>query len=51
VSARRFRDLQATVDGGELVSLDPIDHVPRALQSPELQGIETDTVVPLRGDG
>ena len=51
VSARRFRDLQATVDGGEMLALDPIDHVPRALQSPELQGIEAETVVPLQGDG
>ena len=43
--------LQATVDGGEMLAPDPVDHVPRALQSPELQGIEVETVVPLRGDG
>lgn len=42
VSARRFRDLQATVDGGEMLALDPIDHAPRALQSNELQGVGAD---------
>jgi DNA recombination protein RmuC len=51
VSARRFRDLQATADGGEMISLDPIDHVPRALQSPELRGVEAEAAVPVLGDG
>jgi len=37
VTARRFRDLQATVDDSELTIAEPIDQIPRSLQTPELQ--------------
>jgi DNA recombination protein RmuC len=36
--ARKFRDLQAANGGEEIKQLEPIDRVPRMLQSPELTG-------------
>ncbi|MGE0704272.1 MAG: DNA recombination protein RmuC [Vicinamibacterales bacterium] len=38
VRARKFRDLQAAGSADELKSIEPIDRVPRVLQSPELTG-------------
>ncbi len=37
VTARRFRDLQATPDGAELPLLEPLDHSPRRVQAAELR--------------
>ena len=36
VKARRFKDLQAASNAEEIVRLEPVDRVPRALQAPEL---------------
>ena len=36
VKARRFKDLQAASGAEEIVRLEPVDRVPRALQAPEL---------------
>ena len=36
VKARRFKDLQASANAEEIVRLEPLDRVPRALQAPEL---------------
>ncbi len=36
VKARKFRELQASNGGGEILPLEPIDRVPRMLQAPEL---------------
>jgi len=38
VTARKFRDLEATPIDQEIDSPEPLDHAPRALQSPELTG-------------
>lgn len=35
-SARKFRDLESAPEGIEIDTLDPLDHLPRALQAPEL---------------
>lgn len=36
VKARRFKDLQAASNAEEIVRIEPLDRVPRALQAPEL---------------
>lgn len=36
VKARKFRDLQAASNAGDIEPLEPIDRVPRGLQAPEL---------------
>ncbi len=36
VTARKFKDLEAGAPGQEIEVLEPIDHVPRRLQAPEL---------------
>ena len=36
VKARRFKDLQASANAEDIVRLEPLDRVPRALQAPEL---------------
>jgi len=42
VQARRFRDLHVALETAEIAEPEPIDHVPRALQSPEFQRRESD---------
>lgn len=52
VQARRFRDLHVALETAEIAEIEPIDHVPRTLQSPELQRRETDDADSLpRPDG
>jgi DNA recombination protein RmuC len=38
VKARRFKDLQAASGGEDIKVLEPIDRVPRMLQTPEITG-------------
>jgi len=38
VKARKFKELQAANSGEEIIAIEPIDRVPRALQAPELTG-------------
>ena len=39
VSARKFKDLGSVSEAAEIVPLDPLDHVPRELQAPELKKV------------
>ena len=41
VSARKFRDLKAAPEGGEIEAADQVEAIPRALQAPELVVRET----------
>ena len=36
VKARKFKELESAGGGTEIVSIEPIDRVPRMLQAPEL---------------
>lgn len=38
-SVRKFKDLGSVSHAAEIVSLDPLDHIPRELQAPELKKI------------
>jgi DNA recombination protein RmuC len=38
-SARKFKELGAVSEASEIVDLDPLDHIPRELQAPELKKV------------
>ncbi len=39
VSGRKFKDLGSVSEASEIISLDPLDHIPRELQAPELKKV------------
>ena len=45
VTARKFKDLEAGAPGQEIEALDQVDHVPRQLQAPELQSVNSNLEV------
>lgn len=48
-SARRFRDLKAVPDERELKDQEPIEHIPRALNAPELLVTQVDSPTEITG--
>lgn len=38
-SARKFKDLGSVAEAAEIIVLDPLDHIPRELQAPELKKV------------
>jgi len=51
VKARLFRDLEVGTPEDEIEPLEPVDHVPRQLQIPEMEGAQADLIHALEESG
>jgi len=51
VKARQFRDLEVGSPENEIEPLEPVDHVPRQLQVPEMEGAQAELIQTLEQSG